>query len=364
MSGRSRGGRAHGLEIGDAVGAVDRLQHEHRPVRRCERAQVGVDQPERVLALRDAEVVDHVEEHEAVVRQAERAAPDPRGRSRHRHRDGHGLDGPVGHRRVHGLAHERARCPHLVEQQRRGRRPAGSEALRLPEPQADAAPLGEELGAETPGERCELIGGDDEEVEVVRRRVGRNAVERVQLAARGGRVGDGGDGHAGVGERRGEVPCDLTEAERRAHVPDEVDAGGSRTGRARRAPARDAVRGLRLGRQHARGNVAVRSTPRHERVGRLRLELGVLVLQQLGVAPDAREIPPDGWGDIGECRFAQPRDERLAASSSEWIGRHRRGPVAERLAVQRLHRRVDRRSVRQPVERTDPGIGHLGILPP
>ena len=61
------------MRLGMAV-AVDALEDEARVRRRArlrERAPVGVDQPERVLARDDRVVVEHVEEDDLVLREAE-----------------------------------------------------------------------------------------------------------------------------------------------------------------------------------------------------------------------------------------------------------------------------------------------------
>ena len=97
--------------------AVDALQHERGAVVRPERAAVGLDQPERILALDAAEEVEHEEEEEPLG-QAELRPCDLR---RGRHADGHGHDehGLLGDRsdqRAHVLAPD----PDLVHDVERG----------------------------------------------------------------------------------------------------------------------------------------------------------------------------------------------------------------------------------------------------
>ena len=64
--GPARRGGAQQLELVEARLAVDALEHECGAVVRAERAPVGLDQPERILALDAAEEVEHEEEEEAL----------------------------------------------------------------------------------------------------------------------------------------------------------------------------------------------------------------------------------------------------------------------------------------------------------
>ena len=132
---------AQKLELVEPMLAVDALEHESGAIARAESLAVGLDQPERVLALDAAEEVEHEEEEEPLG-QSELLARDVR-RGRHADRHGHHRDPLLGHRgdqRPHVLAPH----PHLVDDAER-RAQVLRQRARLPPPVADRVASVEEF---------------------------------------------------------------------------------------------------------------------------------------------------------------------------------------------------------------------------
>ena len=203
--------------VGEHV-AVDPLQDQAGPVVRTERPRVGLDQAEGVLALDHREEVEREQDREPLVEPQPGAVLVGGLRVVEDQRHGHVGDRDAV-RRTEDVAQVLRRPPDLVDPGE-ARQLSRGEHVGLPVPQADVVVTGQELRTDVLDEVGQLVRGDDDEVEQVRR-VDR-AARRLGHPAAGAVVGDRRDGDPGGVERRLHPARGDAEAELARQVADQV----------------------------------------------------------------------------------------------------------------------------------------------